>query len=251
MGDQVRSADRGEPASPPDTADRPMAFRRDGRADRRPAHVSLARGRRRGRGPRRPGPKARQQARGAEVAEATAQEPGHPPRDHHDRQARILPARSSRSWAYEPPPTRRDAGKQPRRKLPPGHPTTRTEVAEVQVSGLSHKVPLQPRRRLQHLQYPAASDLAIRTSTPASAGQRSVGGRHRGRMIEEEGEGPLLALPGELVSTAAPDCVAVRVGFEPTLGFHLNTLSKRAPSTTRPPHLNARGGGPPGGRRVI
>src|SRR5579859_1403595 len=31
--------------------------------------------------------------------------------------------------------------------------------------------------------------------------------------------------------------VAVRVGFEPTLEFPLNTLSKRAPSTTRPPHL--------------
>ena len=30
--------------------------------------------------------------------------------------------------------------------------------------------------------------------------------------------------------------VAVREGFEPSLGFHLNTLSKRAPSTTRPPH---------------
>ena len=34
--------------------------------------------------------------------------------------------------------------------------------------------------------------------------------------------------------------MAVRVGFEPTLGFPLNTLSKRAPSTTRPPHLARR-----------
>jgi hypothetical protein len=29
--------------------------------------------------------------------------------------------------------------------------------------------------------------------------------------------------------------MAERVGFEPTLEFPLNTLSKRAPSTTRPP----------------
>jgi hypothetical protein len=29
--------------------------------------------------------------------------------------------------------------------------------------------------------------------------------------------------------------LAERVGFEPTLEFPLNTLSKRAPSTTRPP----------------
>ncbi len=31
--------------------------------------------------------------------------------------------------------------------------------------------------------------------------------------------------------------MAERVGFEPTLEFPLNTLSKRAPSTTRPPLL--------------
>jgi hypothetical protein len=30
------------------------------------------------------------------------------------------------------------------------------------------------------------------------------------------------------------DMLAERVGFEPTLEFPLNTLSKRAPSTTRP-----------------
>src|SRR5881227_2410532 len=33
------------------------------------------------------------------------------------------------------------------------------------------------------------------------------------------------------------DTMAERVGFEPTLEFPLNTLSKRAPSTTRPPLL--------------
>jgi len=31
--------------------------------------------------------------------------------------------------------------------------------------------------------------------------------------------------------------MADRVGFEPTLGLTLNTLSKRAPSATRPPVL--------------
>ena len=33
--------------------------------------------------------------------------------------------------------------------------------------------------------------------------------------------------------------MAERVGFEPTLEFPLNTLSKRAPSTTRPSLLGA------------
>ena len=32
----------------------------------------------------------------------------------------------------------------------------------------------------------------------------------------------------------SPDCMAERVGFEPTLPFRVNTLSKRAPSATRP-----------------
>jgi hypothetical protein len=34
--------------------------------------------------------------------------------------------------------------------------------------------------------------------------------------------------------------LAERVGFEPTLEFPLNTLSKRAPSTTRPSLLGSR-----------
>jgi hypothetical protein len=37
----------------------------------------------------------------------------------------------------------------------------------------------------------------------------------------------------------APYGLAERVGFEPTLEFPLNTLSKRAPSTTRPPLLKS------------
>jgi hypothetical protein len=36
--------------------------------------------------------------------------------------------------------------------------------------------------------------------------------------------------------TVCPDWVAVREGFEPSIGFHLYTRSRRAPSTTRPPH---------------
>src|SRR6185369_16247812 len=52
-------------------------------------------------------------------------------------------------------------------------------------------------------------------------------------------------------SVYAPFRMAERVGFEPTLEFPLNTLSKRAPSTTRPPHHARSRGGPHGGRRVI
>src|SRR4051794_37634674 len=38
----------------------------------------------------------------------------------------------------------------------------------------------------------------------------------------------------EICRDGSPKPLAVRVGFEPTLEFPLNTLSKRAPSTTRP-----------------
>jgi hypothetical protein len=38
--------------------------------------------------------------------------------------------------------------------------------------------------------------------------------------------------PSEFLFTS--DCMAERVGFEPTLPFRVNTLSKRAPSATRP-----------------
>jgi len=46
LGEQVRSADRGQSAPAKVTADGPMALGRNGCEDRRPAHVSVARGRR-------------------------------------------------------------------------------------------------------------------------------------------------------------------------------------------------------------
>jgi hypothetical protein len=40
----------------------------------------------------------------------------------------------------------------------------------------------------------------------------------------------------------SPAGLAVREGFEPSIGFHLYTRSRRAPSTTRPPHQRTRAG---------
>ena len=45
LGDQVRSADRGEPAPAPIAADGQVAFGRNGGEDRRPPDVPVARGR--------------------------------------------------------------------------------------------------------------------------------------------------------------------------------------------------------------
>ena len=56
----------------------------------------------------------------------------------------------------------------------------------------------------------------------------------RGRTMRGFGKCTFWNFQGK--STRWNASVAVREGFEPSLGFHLNTLSKRAPSTTRPPH---------------
>ena len=43
----------------------------------------------------------------------------------------------------------------------------------------------------------------------------------------------------ERLRMVAEGCLAEGVGFEPTLRFPVNTLSKRAPSATRPPLLGS------------
>ena len=55
-------------------------------------------------------------------------------------------------------------------KLPSGDPAPRAKAAEIQIAGLSPTVPRQPRRRLQHPQYPAPSDLPTKSPDPARPG---------------------------------------------------------------------------------
>jgi hypothetical protein len=134
------------------------------------------------------GGEATQQTCGAETPQEAAQEPGHPPGDHHDGQAGVVPGGGPGSGSNSPSPTWRNARKQPRRKLPPGHPTTRAKAAEVQVARLSPEVPLQPRPDLQHLQSSAPPD--PQTDAPPVPGASSwrLGGRDD-RGLNENGEG--------------------------------------------------------------
>src|SRR5579875_2055888 len=53
--------------------------------------------------------------------------------------------------------------------------------------------------------------------------------------IGARGGGPAAAVFSSAGRSSASG-VAVREGFEPSIGFHLYTRSRRAPSTTRPPH---------------
>ena len=127
------------------------------------------------------------------------------------------------------------------------------EAAEIQVQGLGSEIPRHPHRRLQRLQSPASSDPPTNPPPVPGRGPSDVGGGNRRCVITPTGRGPPQFRGVKLTELLRPlaGCMAVRVGFEPTLGFHLNTLSKRAPSTTRPPHHCTPRGAGPGGRRAI
>ena len=61
--------------------------------------------------------------------------------------------------------------------------------------------------------------------------RRPNGGLHRS--LKRRANSPRL---GEVLEIANyQDCMAERKGFEPLIRFHVYTLSRRAPSTTRPP----------------
>ena len=130
---------------------------------------------------------APQQARGAEAAAEAAQEPGDPPRDHHHGQAGLVSRRGPEPRPHPPPPTRGHARQQPRRKLAPGHPTTRANAAKVQEPGLSPEVPRHPRRRLQHVQSPSPSCPPIHAPSGPGRGSPDVGGRDGCCLIHPEG----------------------------------------------------------------
>jgi len=78
--------------------------------------------------------------------------------------------------ARRPPPTRRHAGQQSRRELASRDTTTRTKTAEVQIAGLSPKVPLHPRRDLQRFQPSAPSDPPAHAAPVSHRSASSVGG---------------------------------------------------------------------------
>src|SRR6266498_1607076 len=80
---------------------------------------------------------------------------------------------------------------------------------------------------------------AVLASSPNCIDQRHEGIRGRDRMRLRDGREAILSKAHfEIMRLVIDVIVAERVGFEPTLEFPLNTLSKRAPSTTRPSLLD-------------
>ena len=92
------------------------------------------------------------------------------------------PRRSSPAW--------RHAAKQPGAELALGHPTTRAQAAEIQVSGLRPAVPRRPWCNLQRLQRPATPRWPTNPPPPPGGGPSGLGGCRRSRLISSEGRGP-------------------------------------------------------------
>src|SRR6516165_10483392 len=74
LGAEIRSRDRATAAPAPSSAERSLAFRRDGGADRRQADVPVTCGRSRGRGPRHAGAAPTRQPGGTTLDAQAAQE---------------------------------------------------------------------------------------------------------------------------------------------------------------------------------
>ena len=127
--------------------------------DRWPHGLSVARRRRRGRGPRCAGPGETEQAGSAETHAQAFEEIWLPVGGSGHGRFAILPRRRARSWdrasALHLPMAR-----QPGREFASTDPTTRTQDAGLQERRISAKISHNPPHDLQHIQRPTPSHLS-------------------------------------------------------------------------------------------
>ena len=125
-----------------------------------------------------------------------------------------------------------------------GSPTVRSGFVSSRMAFAN--LPRRPSQRiLKLLKFSSPHQIAtVRRSGEYSAIQREIRPFPGTRCAEPVWANPVISRDFPASPKAQRDlwrgALAVRVGFEPTLSFHLNTLSKRAPSTTRPPHHHHR-----------
>src|SRR5271166_4099405 len=141
LGEPFRTDDRGGPAQTPTKAPCDLASRRSLSQDRWPHGLSVARRRRRGRGPRCAGPGETEQAGSAEThAQAFEEIWLRAGGSGHGRFA-ILPRRRARSWdrasALHGPMAKQQGG-----EFASSNPTTRTQDAVLQERRISAKISL-------------------------------------------------------------------------------------------------------------
>ena len=79
------------------------------------------------------------------------------------------------------PSTRTHDRQQPSGEFTSADSATRAKAKEVQISGFSPEIPRHPRRRLQHLQYPASPDHPTNASPPSRRCIQNVGRGDRRR----------------------------------------------------------------------
>src|SRR6516165_6633448 len=160
LGAEVRTCDRPTAAPVSPSAKQPMAFGRDGGADRRQADVSLASRRSRGRGARHAGPAPPRQSGGAAADAQAAQEARLRTEIAGDRQAALVCLGVPAIGADLPSRTRAQ-NEQSGGELASGGATTRTQAATLQISPIRSMLSEHARCCPQHLQPPTPSRLAI------------------------------------------------------------------------------------------
>src|SRR5215471_19732619 len=126
LGAEIRTGDRATATPSPSAAEQPLAPRRDGGADRRPAEVSVAGRRSRGRNPRHAGPASTRQSGSAAADAQAAQEARLRTQIAGHRQATLLRLGVPTS-ATDLPARAGAAQEQSRRKLASAGATTRAQ----------------------------------------------------------------------------------------------------------------------------
>ncbi len=121
-------------------------------------------------------------------------------------------------------------------ELASGRPTTRAEDAVRQVARIRAAFPQSSCRRLQYLQHPPPPHLRVGATSLPRRRDEATANRNARRMSDD-----IPRLHHHRLDSRDNAQLAEGAGFEPAIGFPLYTLSKRAPSTARPPLPPRRG----------
>src|SRR6516164_3138493 len=192
LGAEVRPRDRPTAAPTSPSAKQPMAFGRNGGADRRQADVSLASRRSRGRGARHAGSVPSRQPRGAAADAQASQKAGLCTEIAGDRQAALV-CLGVPAIGVDLPSRTRAQNEQSGGELASSGATTRAQAATLQISPIRSMLSEHARCRSQHLQPPTPSRLAIDVADLQSRGGRAMVRRRRSSVRTDQPLRPFLS----------------------------------------------------------
>src|SRR6516165_7086133 len=185
LGAEVRTCDRPTAAPTSPSAKQPMAFGRDGGADRRQADVSLASRRSRGRGARHAGSVPSRQPRGAAADAQASQKAGLCTEIAGDRQAALV-CLGVPAIGVDLPSRTRAQNEQSGREFSSGGATTRAQGAALQIGQIRPTFPEHARPGPQHFQPSTPPDLPIDPADLQSRGSGAMVRRCRSGMRPDQ-----------------------------------------------------------------